>query len=143
MRNWLWIALGGGLGAVARYGVASMWPSTLIPYSIFSINVSGSFLIGIVLTLAIEYGWLGERGRLFVAVGLLGGYTTFSTYMLGVHQLFTGGTPWAALGYALGSLVAGLVACWVGMLGTRRFVQVRRKVDSLSGEQGSDEPEGV
>lgn len=123
MNNVLWIALGGGLGALARYGLSGVLPSTPVPYSIWGINITGSYLIGIVMTLALEYGWLGERGRLFVAVGVLGGYTTFSTYMLGVHQLLMAGAALAGIFYALGSLIVGLAACGAGVIGTRILVQ--------------------
>jgi CrcB protein len=125
MNNLLWIALGGGLGALTRYGLSGILPSTPIPYSIWGINASGSFLIVIVMTLALEYGWLGEPGRLFVGVGVLGGYTTFSTYMLGVHQLLMDGAPLAGIFYAMGSLIVGLAACWAGVIGTRLLVQAR------------------
>lgn len=140
MMNLLWIALGGGLGAIARYGLSGILSATVIPYSIFGINVTGSFLIGIVMTLAIEYGWLGERGRLFLAVGVLGGYTTFSTYMLGVHQLLTSGRPGPGLVYALGSLILGLAACWSGMIGTRRLVHAR--LHGGANADGTDTTEG-
>ncbi len=137
MSNLLWIALGGGLGAIARYGLSGILPSTPIPYSIFGINVTGSFLIGIVMTLAMEYGRLGERGRLFVAVGVLGGYTTFSTYMLGIHQLFTEGALFAGFFYALGSLIFGLAACWAGVIGTRLLLQVRMDGNTSNTEETS------
>ncbi|NMP21946.1 fluoride efflux transporter CrcB [Sulfobacillus harzensis] len=142
MNNLLWIALGGGLGAMARYGLSGILPSTLIPYSIFGINISGSFLIGIVMTLAMEYGWLGERGRLFIAVGVLGGYTTFSTYMLGVHQLLTQGAPLAGIGYALGSLILGMAACWAGVIGTRILVQARLNAAGNTDVEEIDTTEG-
>lgn len=122
MTDTLWIALGGAVGAVARYAVASLlWPHRLFPYNILAINLSGSILIAVVMVLAIEYGWLTARGRLFLVVGVLGGYTTFSTFILGSTRLMAHDAVLGAtyLGASLGS---GLLGCWLGLVATRRLI---------------------
>lgn len=122
MTRSLWIGIGGGLGALARYALLGLWPGQAIPYNIALINVGGSLLIAVVMTLAIEYGWPGERGRLFWTTGVLGGFTTFSTFMLGIHTLLAGHAILSAYTYAVGSLVAGLAACWFGTWWSRRLI---------------------
>ncbi len=123
MMNLLWIALGGGLGALARYGLSGLISTQPLPYNIFIINVSGSFLIAVVMTLSLEYGWLSERGRLFLSVGVLGGYTTFSTFMLGIYLLLSHHALIRAYTYTIGSLLFGLAFCWLGGVATRRAVE--------------------
>ncbi|WP_245969796.1 fluoride efflux transporter CrcB, partial [Calidithermus roseus] len=87
------------------------------PWSTLLINVSGSFLIGIVLELSLK-GALSGEARLFLAMGLLGGYTTFSTFSWETLTLVQGGEWLRALGYVLGSVLlgfAGVVAgYWLG-----------------------------
>lgn len=137
MISLIWIALGGGLGALARFGISELlWVHQPVPYNILLINVSGSFLIAVVMTLSLEYGWLSERGRLFLAVGVLGGYTTFSTFMLGVDQIIAHQTFLSAYTYTIGSLVFGLASCWAGVIATRRMVQamMNRKNDAEESE---------
>jgi protein CrcB len=90
MNAWIWVALGGGLGSVARYGISLLFHNALVPWDILLINFSGSFCIGIIMSLVVEFGWLSPQFRLFWGVGVMGGYTTFSTYVLG--DLSTGPT---------------------------------------------------
>lgn len=123
MKNLWWIALGGGLGSLARYGVSTLLPGHPVPYDVVAMNLSGSVLIAVVMTLSLEYGRISEPKRLFTAVGILGGYTTFSTYVLGIYILFTGGSLVLAFAYATGSLILGVAGSWVGALATRRIMQ--------------------
>lgn len=108
------IALGGGLGALGRWALIALIPGHLFPTNIFVINLLGSFFLGLVLSLAVEYSVVQERGRLFLAVGVMGGFTTFSTFMLGSLSLIRAGSVPTALIYLMASVVLGVVAVWAG-----------------------------
>lgn len=106
------VMLGGAVGAGLRYGLGA-WVQTLsgpsFPWSTFLINVSGSFLIGMVVRLNLG-GALSPEARLFLAVGVLGGYTTFSSFSYETLTLVQQGEWLKALLYALGSVVLGFAA---------------------------------
>lgn len=106
------VMLGGSVGAGLRYGLGA-WVQTLsgpsFPWSTFLINVSGSFLIGMVVRLNLG-GALSPEARLFLAVGVLGGYTTFSSFSYETLTLVQQGEWLKALLYALGSVVLGFAA---------------------------------
>jgi CrcB protein len=117
--NVLLVAAGGAIGAAARY-LAGLWIAARFgagfPWGTFFVNVTGSFVIGIVLVL-VEGGTLPAGARLFLAVGILGGYTTFSSFSYETLQLLAGG---GALGpvllNTLGQLLAGLMAVYLGVI---------------------------
>lgn len=118
------IAAGGVIGSLGRYGVARALPDEpgAFPWATFIVNVSGSLAMGIlfvwVLTMHRPHPWL----RPFLGVGVLGGWTTFSTYALETRALVASGHGATALAYALGSLLVGLVAVGAGVsLGERAF----------------------
>lgn len=110
------IALGGALGALARYGL-TLWvqqrllPNSTFPWGTFIINVSGSFLLGLTLTL-VGSRVLAPHWRPFFATGFLGAYTTFSTFEYESALL---GFSWKTLGNLLGSVVAGYGGVWLGI----------------------------
>ena len=110
------VAVGGGLGSVARYLLSAAFPvGHGFPWAIFAVNVSGCFLIGLLMFYLLEV-WPPRRFlRPFLAVGILGGYTTFSTYAAGVMTLLTGHAIALADAYALSSVLAALVAVWAGL----------------------------
>jgi CrcB protein len=116
MFNFLLVALGGGIGAAGRYGVSLAMPLKPgeWPWATFSVNVAGSLAIGVLA------GWLSSRGdaaeswRLFLGVGVLGGFTTFSAYSLETLRMIERGEWPAAAFYVLGSIVAGLAAVAIG-----------------------------
>jgi CrcB protein len=111
------VAVGGAIGAVSRYLLGAWLQPRLgpdFPWATFAINVSGSFLIGVVLGLVSE-GALSAEARLFLAVGVLGGYTTFSTFSYETLELLADGTMRAFLFNALGQLVGGLFAVYLGL----------------------------
>jgi CrcB protein len=115
------IALGGALGAPARYGVAQfvhVSPDTF-PWATFWTNISGSFALGVVLALVLERFPPTRFVRPFVATGFLGAYTTYSTFAVETVVLLKDGHPAVAVAYATASLVAGFVAAWVGLLAGR------------------------
>ncbi len=78
-------------------------------------NVTGAFLLGLLIAVAARHGWPGWW-RPLLAVGVLGGYTTFSTYSIESVELLLRGQTSVALAYAFGSVVAGLSAAWLGLL---------------------------
>lgn len=117
----LYVALGGAIGAAARY-LAGLWLVARFgagfPWGTFFVNVTGSFLIGIVLVL-VEEGTLPAEARLFLAVGILGGYTTFSSFSYETLQLLNGGDVVLVLLNVLGQLLVGLLAVYVGVVFAR------------------------
>lgn len=116
--NALWIGLGGFLGANARFYLGRLIThilGTTFPWATGIVNLSGAFLIGIVATLFADRLTDHEATRLFLIVGLLGGYTTFSSYTLESVALLQEGRILPALGYVIGSNVLGLLACAAGI----------------------------
>ena len=115
------VSLGGVLGAEARYGMSVALPHepTQIPVSTWLVNTSGCLLIGIMMTVVMELSAPHRLVRPFLGVGVLGGYTTFSTATVEVQQLTLHGRPALALGYLVGTVVAALVAVTAGVVGTR------------------------
>lgn len=115
----LLVGVGGFLGAVARYavdGVLSRATGGVFPYGTLVVNVSGSFLVGLVYALAIERVALGADVRAPVMIGFIGAYTTFSTWMLESWRLAEGGALIAAALNIGGSVVLGVVAVFAGLV---------------------------
>lgn len=115
------VGLGGAIGAVARYA-ATDWIRRLagdaFPWGTFAVNIAGSFLLGFLLVVLPSIA-PSNQVRAFVAIGLLGSFTTFSTFSYEAVELVRLGAIWRAGGYAAGSLVVGVVAVLVGgALGT-------------------------
>lgn len=125
------IAAGGAIGAVARHAVSETFahPPDGFPWSTFAVNVSGCLLIGVLMVALTEVAVRPHRLlRPFLGVGLLGGFTTFSTYAVETQQLATAGNnPYLTVGYLLGTLAAALVAVQVGIVATRVLVRARRR----------------
>jgi CrcB protein len=111
------VALGGALGSVARYGISRAWLAAdgTFPAATFLENVSGSLLLGILMVFVLDVWPPSRYVRPFLAVGVLGGYTTFSTYMLDTRSLLAAGHAPLAAAYLFGTLAAGLLAVWVGI----------------------------
>lgn len=118
MRSILVVAAGSGLGGAMRYLlqllVYKLYPS-LFPAGTFFINVIGCFLIGIFFALAEKQQVLSADTRLFLITGICGGFTTFSTFSLDNLLLLKSGNFFHFFLYAVGSLVLGLVATYVGI----------------------------
>jgi len=117
MMTYIVVFFGGGIGAVARFVLATWigqrWGRSF-PLGTFVINVSGSFLIGFLMTLMAELFVENPQWRLFLVVGGLGGYTTFSTFQYETGQLvFDGEIGYAALNIIL-SVTAGFIALKLG-----------------------------
>ena len=118
MLVWALVASGGALGAVSRYAVDRAVNSILgtVVVGTFVANVSGSFLLGIVVAAVGGRIGLSEEARAFVAVGFLGSYTTFSTLAVATVQYSTHG-DWARAGLnVVGSVVIGVIAALAGIL---------------------------
>jgi len=110
------IALGGALGALARFFVGT-WvqarlPHSTFPWGTFVINATGSFILGLVATLLSERFLHHPNWRPFVTIGFVGAYTTFSTFEYETAQL---GSSWQAMGNLLGSVVVGYACVWLGI----------------------------
>lgn len=118
---YLWVALGGAIGAVSRYALAGSINSRFgpSPLGTFVVNVSGAFLIGLVMALTSERVSVSPDIRRFMTVGILGGYTTFSTWMYETHQLVETGDMTRATLNIVGSTLAGLLAVWLGIVAGR------------------------
>jgi CrcB protein len=121
----LCIALGGALGALARWGLAEALPhgSRALPWATVLTNVSGCFAIGALLVLLAERRPGSRLLRPLVGTGMLGGYTTFSTYALDTRDLLAAGRPAMAAAYVLGTLLAGLLAVTTAIRATERWLR--------------------
>ncbi len=126
----LYVAAGGAAGSVLRYHTGrgvTHWlgtnAATAFPWATLAVNVLGSLAMGVLA------GWLarhgdassvgGEPWRLLLGVGLLGGFTTFSAFSLELMLLIERGQPGLAFAYALVSVLAGLLALWLGLVAMR------------------------
>ncbi len=125
MDKYLVVLAGAGLGGVARY-VAGTWVMAKyggrFPLGTFVINVTGSFLIGVLMTLLTERLNPHPNWRLFLVVGILGGYTTFSSFEYEGYQAVRDGARWMGMLYVTGSVLLGYLGVWLGaMLTARRW----------------------
>jgi CrcB protein len=121
--RYLVVLAGAGIGGLARY-VAGSWIMLKyggrFPLGTLFINVSGSFLIGVLMTLLTERLNPHPNWRLFLVVGFLGGYTTFSSFEYEIFQSVRDGARWMALLYLTGSVALGYLGVWMGALLTAR-----------------------
>lgn len=121
-----YVALGGGIGALLRYqtgrwlthwlGVQAV---TTFPWATLTVNVLGSLVMGMLAGFLARHGQGGEQWRLFMGVGVLGGFTTFSSFSLEMMLLIERGQPFQALTYVLISVLAGLSALYIGLIAMR------------------------
>ncbi|WP_431896751.1 fluoride efflux transporter FluC [Nonomuraea sp. bgisy101] len=118
------VAAGGMIGTAARYGAALLWPTAAgaFPWTTLGVNAVGCLVIGVFLVVVSETwtapGWV----RPFFATGVLGGFTTFSTYCVDIQRLVSAGHPGPALAYLAGTVAAALVAVTAGTWITRRVL---------------------
>jgi fluoride exporter len=134
------VAVGGAVGALARYEVELAWPvgSGHFPVATFVINTSGAFLLGLILTVSMERerkwtpAW--RYLRLFACVGVLGAWTTMSTVAVESDTLIRGGDGALALGYLVATMAAGIGAAGAGMAAGRLH---RRVGPAPDGEVGA------
>jgi CrcB protein len=111
------VALGGAIGSVARYFVAQVqspvW--TGFPYGIFLVNVSGGFVMGVLVELMALRFSVSAEVRAFLTTGIMGGYTTFSTFSLESALLIQRGAMVTATSYVVGSAILSIVALFCGL----------------------------
>jgi CrcB protein len=119
MRLWLAVGAGGALGAMARHGlnhlVHQRWLASVFPIGIFVVNVTGSFLIGVIAGALASGRWsLGLEARTFLVVGVLGGFTTFSSFSLDTLTLLKDGHTGQASWNVVGQVGLSLLGAWAG-----------------------------
>jgi CrcB protein len=119
----LYVALGGALGSVARWlvsGAVQRWAGGTFPWGTFAVNAAGSLAIGVLAAIALERTLVPPAARLFLIVGVLGGFTTFSAFSYETMAMLRGGQWVSAAGYALGSVIVGVAGALGGFaLGMR------------------------
>jgi CrcB protein len=116
---YLWIALGSAIGGTARFALAGLvadWIGATFPWGTLIVNITGCFVIGIFNALTGPDGLflVPANARLFVMVGMCGGYTTFSSFSLETLNLVRNGEWLAAGGYVAASVVFCLIGVWLG-----------------------------
>lgn len=121
------VSAGGAIGAAARYLIGQQWPAPAgtFPLSTLTINLLGCALIGVLMVLIIEV-WTSQRLiRPFLGTGVLGGFTTFSTYTVDIQHLLTGAQTGTALLYLVLTPIGALLAAWVTATATRSLINWR------------------
>jgi CrcB protein len=122
------VALGGALGATARYALSLNWPAPPggFPWATFWTNVVGCAVIGVFMVVITDV-WVAHRlVRPFFGTGVLGGFTTFSTYAVDIQKLVDHGRPGTGLAYLAATLLAALTAVWLTSSATRRVLKWRQ-----------------
>ncbi|KUL46939.1 fluoride efflux transporter CrcB [Streptomyces regalis] len=122
------VALGGAVGATARYTASLWWPTQQggFPWATFWTNVVGCAVIGVFMVVITDV-WAAHRlVRPFFGTGVLGGFTTFSTYAVDIQKLVDSGHPRTGLAYLAATLVAALTAVWLAAAATRRVLKWRQ-----------------
>jgi fluoride exporter len=111
------VGVGGGLGALARYYIASAIQSagSAFPWGIFVVNISGGLMMGLIVEASALKLNLSPELRAFLTVGILGGYTTFSTFSLDSALMLQKGQYMAAASYMIGSVVLSILALFAGL----------------------------
>lgn len=124
MHPYLLVALGGALGSMARYGAAAgvnRWAQSAFPWGTLFVNIVGSFLIGLVMVLLLKMGEWRENSRLLLVTGVMGGFTTFSSFSWETWKLVEEGRLAWALGNVLTSVAVCLLATIAGALLAKQF----------------------
>jgi CrcB protein len=118
------IALGGALGAIARYQLAAMIQARIpagFPLGTFVVNITGCFVMGIATTLLTERLVVHPNWRFLIPIGFVGAYTTFSTFEFETFRAINEGSWLIGMGNVLGSVFVGYVALWAGIVLPRVF----------------------
>ncbi|QXR19766.1 fluoride efflux transporter CrcB [Acinetobacter variabilis] len=119
--NWLLVAMGGAIGATLRYGTGMLIakPHMLFPWPTWWINIIGCLFAGIFFAFSQKYSFLQTEARLFLMVGILGGFTTFSSFGLETFQLLKQGAVTIALSYVISSVIVGVFMLGMGFYFTQ------------------------
>ncbi|MBT2546492.1 fluoride efflux transporter CrcB [Streptomyces sp. ISL-44] len=123
------VALGGTVGASARYAASLRWPTAAgsFPWTTLLVNTVGCAVIGVFMVVITDV-WAAHRlVRPFFGTGVLGGFTTFSTYAVDIQKLVAGGRTLAGLAYLALTVFAALVAVWSAVWATRRVLAWRQQ----------------
>jgi len=123
MRILLLIGAGGFIGSICRYLVQQFIQNKLVstfPYGKLGVNITGCFLIGLILALSLK-GYVTNDWRLFLVTGICGGYTTFSAFSMESVALFRSGEMLSGFTYIAGSVLLGLLATFAGIWFTKLF----------------------
>ncbi|MGW4076517.1 fluoride efflux transporter FluC [Streptomyces asiaticus] len=121
------VAVGGALGATARYGASLLWPTPVgaFPWTTLLVNAVGCAVIGVFMVIISDV-WAAHRlVRPFFGTGVLGGFTTFSTYAVDIQHLVHSGHARTGLAYLAATLLATLAAVWAAAATTRRLISWR------------------
>ncbi|MFE7896796.1 CrcB family protein [Streptomyces sp. NPDC057424] len=123
------VALGGGAGAAARYTASLWWPSPAggFPWTTLWVNVAGCAVIGVFMAVVTEVRMAHPLVRPFFGTGVLGGFTTFSTYAVDIRGLIDGGHGGTGLAYLAATPLAALAAVWLAAGTTRRVLKGRQR----------------
>ncbi|MFH9818239.1 fluoride efflux transporter FluC [Streptomyces sp. NPDC017230] len=121
------IAVGGALGALARFEASRLWPTATgsFPWTTLAVNAAGCLLIGVFLVAVTEIFSAHRLLRPFFGTGVLGGFTTFSTFCVDIERLVDGGHATTALTYLSATIVAAIAAVSSGAFITRRLLADR------------------
>ena len=113
-KNILFVGLGGALGSILRYVTSLVLTTKYFPYATLAVNILGSFVIGLIFGLSLKNESFLNNWRLFLATGICGGFTTFSTFSQENLGLLQSGKILMALLYISISIIGGIVAVWLG-----------------------------
>ncbi len=114
IKNLFIVGLGGGIGSIIRYAASLLINSKLFPYATLAVNITGSFIIGLVFALTIKEAGFSNNWKLFLATGICGGFTTFSAFSLENMGLLQNGRIGMAGTYILLSVILGILATFLG-----------------------------
>lgn len=137
------IAAGGALGSLARWSLTLLWPVRpgRFPWATLTANVTGALVLGVLMVFVLDVWPPSRYARPFLATGVLGGYTTFSTAMLDTWAQLVVHRPGQAAAYLFGGLLVGLLAVWLGMAVARAVVvAVRHRAARRRGAADEREP---
>ena len=126
MTLFLYAALGGAIGAAARYGVNITTPKLIghgFPWSTMIVNVTGSFIMGLLIAIMALAWSTSQEMRVFLITGILGGFTTFSAFSLDFATLYERKEYGLAVAYAGGSVVLSVLAVFAGLYVVRTVFQ--------------------
>ena len=122
IKNLLLVGAGGAIGSIMRYLLFLITISKNFPFATFIVNIAGSFFIGILLALSIKNN-ISDNGWRFLAIGICGGFTTFSAFSLEGFQMLQQQRYFVFLLYFIVSIAGGLAATYAGYILTNNFSQ--------------------
>ncbi|MFE9115035.1 fluoride efflux transporter CrcB [Streptomyces collinus] len=122
------VSLGGAVGATARYAASLWWatPPKGFPWTTLGVNIAGCAVIGVFMVVITEIRPAHPLVRPFFGTGVLGGFTTFSTYAVDIRRLIDGGQAGTGLAYLAATPLAALTAVWLAAATTRRALKGRQ-----------------